>query len=507
MKRRPSKAKTGVPAQRPTHVPDRLAHIRHELRTPVVHVLGYSELLQEITEERGQPQFLPDLKRIQIAGQNLVLLINEFLAPARIEAGEIDLRYVHSELRTLLNHITGYCEIIQELAAETGQEDLLPDLQKIHLASNNFLKLVETLLVPANFTALGKPKPAANFAPQLVEPAKPSKRSDVSRAGGSILVVDDDAGNRDVLLRRLSRQGYQVTTVESGLRALDLLDKGKFDLVLLDLIMPEMDGMEVLRQVKATPHLQNIPVLMLSALDELDAVVRCIKLGAEDHLPKPFPAAILQARVESCLANKRMSDQLRKYTGWLFGKSLFSRAVAAPGSLALRRQERTVLFADIRGFTHWSESRTPEAAVAMLNRYFEDAERIWGSSSVIKTEYTGDEIMGVFPAARDAVRIAHELRVELGQLLKGFGLGIGIGLHTGPVTEGLMGGTDVKAYRFVGDTVNTASRICKEAQAGQVLLSETTSAELGSSVKSGQVFELFAKGKTEPLKVRPLIAI
>jgi anti-sigma regulatory factor (Ser/Thr protein kinase) len=133
-----------------------------------------------------------------------------------------------------------------------------------------------------------------------------------------------------------------------------------------------------------------------AALDELDAVVRCIELGAEDHLPKPFPAAILHARVESCLANKRMSDQLRKYTEWLFGKSLFSLAVAGPSSFALRRQERTVLFADIRGFTHWSERHTPEDAFAMLNRYFEDAERIWATSSVIKTEYTGDEIMALF---------------------------------------------------------------------------------------------------------------
>ena len=132
--------------------------------------------------------------------------------------------------------------------------------------------------------------------------------------------------------------------------------------------MPEMDGVEVLRQVKTDPELAHIPVLMLSALDELDAVVHCIGLGAEDYLPKPFPAAILQARIQACLANKRMSDQLGKYTGWLFGKTLFSQAVAAPGSLNLTRQERTILFADIRGFTHWSERHVPQEAVTMLNR-------------------------------------------------------------------------------------------------------------------------------------------
>jgi len=505
MKGKQSRLKPPADVRLREHTPNRLAQIRHDLRTPVVHVLGYSELLQEITEERGLHQFVPDLKRIQIAGKNLVNLINELLSPARVEAKDIDLRHVHSELRTPLNHITGYCEIVQELAEETKQTDLLPDLQKIHLASRKFLTLVETLLVPANFSERGAPKPAPHFEREQVAPLPRRTRGAVPRKRGAILVVDDDEGNRDVLNRRLRRQGHKVTTAESGPQGLQLLRKCKFDLVLLDLLMPEMDGMEVLRQVKADPDLQNIPVLMLSALDELDAVVRCIKLGAEDHLPKPFPAAILHARVESCLANKRMSDQLRKYTEWLFGKSLFSLAVAGPGSLALRRQERTVLFADIRGFTHWSERHTPEDAFAMLNRYFEDAERIWATSPVIKTEYTGDEIMAVFPAAPDAVRIAHSLRVELGHLLRGFGLGIGLGLHTGPVSEGLMGGVEVKAYCFVGDTVNSASRICKQAQAGQVLLSEATCLQAGSFVKTGPSFEVSAKGKAEPLKVRPLL--
>jgi class 3 adenylate cyclase len=126
---------------------------------------------------------------------------------------------------------------------------------------------------------------------------------------------------------------------------------------------------------------------------------------------------------------------------------------------------------------------------------------------VIKTEYTGDEIMGVFPAAHDAVRIAQALRLELGRLLGEVGLGIGVGLHVGLVIEGLMGGAEVKAYRFVGDTVNTAKRICSEAQPGQVLLSEPAFVQVAPSVVTGPVFELSAKGKAEPLKVRPLLEL
>jgi len=143
----------------------------------------------------------------------------------------------------------------------------------------------------------------------------------------------------------------------------------------------------------------------------------------------------------------------------------------------------------------------------MLNRYFEAAERIWANSSVIKTEYTGDEIMGVFPTAHDAVRIAQALRLELGRLLDEVGLAIGVGLHIGPVIGGLMGGAEVKAYRFVGDTVNTAKRICSEAQPGQVLLSEPAFVQVAQGVTAGPAFELSAKGKSEPLKVRPLLEL
>jgi class 3 adenylate cyclase len=246
---------------------------------------------------------------------------------------------------------------------------------------------------------------------------------------------------------------------------------------------------------------------MLSALDDLDAVVRCIALGAEDYLPKPFPVPLLQARVQACLANKRMSDQLRKYTAWLFGKALFSQAVVAPDSLAMHAQERTVLFADIRGFTGWSEQHQPEEVVEMLNRYLETAERILAPSSVIKTEYTGDEIMGVFPSGLDATRQALAFQAQLGALLAPLGLGVGIGIHTGPVIEGLMGSAEIKAYCFVGDTVNTARRMCDHAAGGEILISAATRAQVADAVATGTPLQLQAKGKTQPLAAYPVAGV
>jgi len=141
----------------------------------------------------------------------------------------------------------------------------------------------------------------------------------------------------------------------------------------------------------------------------------------------------------------------------------------------------------------------------MLNRYFETAEQLWADSSVIKTEYTGDEILGVFASALDAVQIAHALRVALGRMLETYDLGVGIGVHTGPVIEGLMGGADVKAYRFVGDTVNTARRICSAAKRGEVLLADATFRQAREVVRVGAPVEVVMKGKAEPSQVRPLI--
>ena len=137
----------------------------------------------------------------------------------------------------------------------------------------------------------------------------PAPAAHESAQAGVILVVDDDAANREMLERRLEREGHPVQLAESGRAALALLRSRRVDLVLLDVMMPELDGYEVLRQLKADAKLRDIPVLMISALDEIDSVVRCIELGAEDYLPKPFDPVLLRARIGACLEKKRLRDQ------------------------------------------------------------------------------------------------------------------------------------------------------------------------------------------------------
>ena len=216
------------------------------------------------------------------------------------------------DLRTPLSQILGYSEMLLEQAQEQGQDGFVPDLQKTHAAGQQLLALIEEHFHPTH-------EPATTAAPERmneeVAEIPPSAfrlpPSDLASgaAQGFVLVVDDIEANRDVLTRRLERQGYAVATADNGRQALEKLRADTFDLVLLDIMMPEMDGYEVLQRLKADPALRPIPVIMISALNELDSVVRCIELGAEDYLPKPFNPTLLKARIGACLEKKRARDR------------------------------------------------------------------------------------------------------------------------------------------------------------------------------------------------------
>ena len=205
------------------------------------------------------------------------------------------------DLRTPLNHIIGYSEML----LEQEQGDLTSDLKKIHTAGQQMLALIND-----NFHSVRAPErpAAAEIADKAAGEIHPAELASGAKQG-SLLVVDDIEANRDVLSRRLERQGYAVATAENGRQALEMLRTDTFDLVLLDIMMPEMDGYEVLRRLKADETLRHLPVIMISALSEFDSVVRCIEMGAEDYLPKPFNPTLLKARIGACLERKCARDR------------------------------------------------------------------------------------------------------------------------------------------------------------------------------------------------------
>ena len=207
------------------------------------------------------------------------------------------------DLRGPLNQIIGYSEMLSEEATEQRRDGFATDLGKIGGAGHRMLALIE-----GNFTSLENVV-AIEVIDEKDEAPPEFTIVRQASAPGLLLVVDDIAANRDVLSRRLKRQGHVVETADNGVDALRRMHETAFDLVLLDIMMPDMDGYEVLRCIKADAALQHIPVVMISALHEVQSVVRCIEAGAEDYLTKPFDPTLLKARVRSCLEKKRGRDR------------------------------------------------------------------------------------------------------------------------------------------------------------------------------------------------------
>jgi class 3 adenylate cyclase len=197
---------------------------------------------------------------------------------------------------------------------------------------------------------------------------------------------------------------------------------------------------------------------------------------------------------------RQTADQLKVYSEWLLGRNLLGRAINDPASMRLSRKKRTMMFVDIRGFTNWCERRSPEEVASLLNRYYLTVEGLLNNYQIIKYKFTADEVMVVFIEADEAVRAAREIQETLGRVLFKRELGVGIGIHTGLLVEGLFGGQNVRFYDVIGDTVNTAERIEKFAKTGEIWISKDTRLSLANRVVDEQK-QLTVKGKDQPIEV------
>jgi class 3 adenylate cyclase len=314
----------------------------------------------------------------------------------------------------------------------------------------------------------------------------------------SILIADDDPLSRKLLIRLLEQDGHHVRAAENGSEALRLFSQEPSDLILLDIVMPELDGVSVLERLKERSETQHIPVIMISAVDEIDSVVRCIEIGAEDYLPKPFNPVILRARINAGLTKKRLYDVERARVRDVFSRFLPEYVV---DDVLLRTDEDlrlggvssvgTVMFTDLRGFTAFSEVRPPELVIEALNKYFDET-----SDSILEhggtlVAYRGDGFLAVFGApieiedhADRALATARDmLHVRLPRFnewlrREGLGeeIGMGVGLNSGPFMSGNVGSFRRLEYTVHGDTVNTASRIegMTKTVGSPILVAEST---------------------------------
>jgi adenylate cyclase len=472
-----------------------LAHLRQEFIAPAAAIVGYTDILIEDAQRLSLNDFLPDLQRIQSAGHSLHGLLQSVLAHGQSGAvAPFDPAKLRHDLRTPINAIKGYGEMLAEDAAE-ADPTLLEDLGKLLIAADGMLRRIDALV---DFRGDSEVRPPADMG-GVVEAVRAIRSVAAGPIGadvqGRILVVDDNASNRDLLGRQLTRSGHRVADADGGHAALDRLATETFDLILLDMMMPDISGYEVLRRLKAQENTADVPVIMISALDDLDSVTRCLEAGAVDYLLKPFDPALLRARIGSSIENKILRDrekvmveELRREKARseelllsILPRAIVDRINDGATMIADHVDDVTILFADIVGFTQMASRQTPRDLVQSLNAIFSAFDGISQRYGGEKIKTIGDAYMVAFGLPHPhpdpvfaAAEQAHAMLAEIRQVrsFDGTPIDLRIGIHTGPAVAGVIGQRKF-SFDVWGSTVNIASRMESHGEPGQVHVSQS----------------------------------
>jgi len=506
------------------------AFLRQEVQAPASAVTDFLDMIIEDARASESENLLADLNRMRGASVQLNAFVRSLIQDSTSDRRQDETldafhRRLRHDMRTPLNAIKGYSELLIEDMADGGGHPLQADLVKLKESADQLLGQVDAMVALARQQDAGvaedesrahKIDVVADVLRALEPlPAEAAARGHVNAS--RILVIDDNAANRDVLERRLTREGHQVVSAANGAAALELVVEQEFDLILLDLIMPEMSGFEVLRRLKAAEHTRHIPVIVISALDEIDSVVRCIEAGAEDYLTKPFNPILLRARIGASLERKWLRDREKKFVADLeqekersetlllniLPQSIVDRIRNGETAIADRFAEATILFCDVVGFTTLIQELPADRTIDFLSRIFSAFDRLAAEGGVEKIKTIGDAYMvaagipeaqsdhaeriaALAPRMLDAVAaVADATRLDLKAR---------IGIHSGPIIAGVIG-THKFVYDVWGDTVNTASRMESHSLPGRIQLSAATRDALGDHFKLEPRGLIEVKGK------------
>ena len=371
-------------------------------------------------------------------------------------------------------------------------------------------------------------------------------------ARGSLLGIDDDPVVRSMLSRSLEEGGHQVVTAKDGTEGLDMARAEAFDVILLDVLMPGLDGYEVLERLKKDRTLRHIPVVMITALDDIESAVRCIELGADDYLPKPIDPVVLGARINAGLTKKRLHDlemqhveevdrlnrrlearveeqmaelvrtgELKRFMPHQVAEGLLAGQLRA--SEGFERRRLTLLFTDMVGFTDLSDSLEPEELSEVLNEYLQEMTAVAVAHGGTLDNYIGDGVMVIFGAPRradeqvqawSAIQAAFEMKrrsEELAEAIRARGipadLRIRVGVNTGHCTVGVFGSDLLKAYKAVGFAVNVTARLQTEAEPGTILCGFRTYALVKDRVRAESREPLSLKGAARPVEAWEILEV
>jgi len=463
--------------------------LRSQLRTQARKCLKIASLAatylvheaEELYQQEGdkEVQFVQDLRDLERGvAKELARTVEDVLKLATGKREDVPPETVsrkRHDMKDVLHDVTLRCGILRRQADELLKEPHGLDVDAILASCDQCVDAVEALLRYSKLVA--------------DETTHPTERLPTPLTGGessSILIVDDEKTTRELLARLLSQEGYVPFVAEDGEHALEILRSESVDLVLLDLVMPGISGIGVLKQIKDDPKLRHVPVLMISGYDERQGAIQCFELGAEDYLSKPVDQALLHVRIRACLEKKRLFEQF-------FPPEIARQLPYRPELLDRQELTVTILFCDIRGYSRISEHlghvRTVEWIIDVMDRLSACVARHQG----VLADFMGDQLMALWGApdprdnadqlACDAALDMMKQLPELNQKWQGRlrePMDVGIGIHTGIAHVGNIGSSRRFKYGTLGSTVNLASRVqgaTKHLRSG-ILITQATRTKL-----------------------------
>jgi adenylate cyclase len=505
-----------------------LDDMRDALLAPVDAIVSTSMLLDNAGREVGlDPTEFEDLRKIRAAATELYSFVKDKLHaehfPAYLdEPGvESEMGTIRHDIKNRLNHIMGPCQF---LILDHDADALSGDLREVLRFTEQCLKVLNASV---NQTAGTRTDVVGHDLKNAEELARPvidrsfvgSVKREVEPA--SILVADDNATNREILARFLERHNHTVTFACDGRETLDLIRERTFDLVLLDILMPEINGFQVLENMRQTGHLRHTPVIVLTGLDGVADAVRCIEIGAEDFLSRPVHLDLLKARVDACLEKKRLREQLYEQ---FFTPELAREIVRHPDLLEMegKKAEVSVLFCDVRKFSTISERLGPIETISWLRDVMgilSDSVMRYGG---VLVDYTGDELMAMWGAPEyepNHAQLACTAAIEMLSILPEFDTrweasvqsktAVGIGINTGEVFVGNVGTRRKFKYGPLGNTVNLASRVqgATKYLRSEVLITGQTKNQLSPDARLRRLCTVKVNNILEPVELYELATL
>jgi adenylate cyclase len=437
------------------------------------------------------------------------------------------LRKLQHDLRTPLGQILGYSEMLEEELGERDLTQLLPDLRHIHDAATTLLGLVDGVFRGEEDT---------DTTPRPAERELANELRALGGRSGRLLLVDDEPANRELLGRQLQRAGYDVSEAESGRAALAMIEERAFDLVLLDVMMPDLNGVQTLQLIRQTRSVSELPVIMATALAGTNDMVAALAAGANDYVTKPFDMALVSARIQTQLTLRAAAQQIETLAQQLEIRNLFLRRtfgrflsddvvtslLESDDGLEIRGERRrvSVLVADLRGFTSLTEALEPDEIVSILNNYLATMADVIQEYEGTVDEFLGDAILAHFGSlstrADDAERavacaIAMQLAIEevnrVNRERRLPSVEMGIGVATGDVIVGNLGSEKRSKHTAIGSAVNLASRLEGYTMGGEILLAQATFDDVEDLVHVDRVREVWPKGFKAPQPVHRVVGI